>query len=265
MKIVAALNVHTDPTMVIDTLESIHQWMTSNVLLVVDEAGWDQFANFKYKDTKVEKGFYHHYYRCPYKNVTLSLKRMYQHWPNADWYCYIEYDCLVTSNLFMEDLAAAKKRGVWLLANDVRRNNHGGLPPLIKELLKKSPSPLVTMLGCCVFYRKEFIKKLNDEFIDKFLELTRDFPPGYFPDFHGYALEEELYPTLAEFYGGKVEELAAWDGFNWRGKFDKYLMRHPLTITQKDVRPSACIIHPLKQYNDPVRTYYRNKRNKKKK
>lgn len=264
MQIATALNVHNDKDLVKDTLDSILTYMTKDIVMIVDAAGWEHFENFKYNNIIVEKGYWHQYYRCPYKNVSLCLKRLYELFPQADWYCYIEYDCLVTSDLFKGDLLSAQKNNIWLLANDIRYCQHH-LPPMFNEILNSETNPVVVMLGCCVFYHKNFIKKLNQSFLSKFLQVTEHFAPGWFPDFHGYALEEEIFPTLALHYGGQVQELAGWDGFSWRGKYQKFPMRHPNPILPTDITPAASIIHPLKKLDNPIRKHYQKIRGKFKK
>lgn len=262
MKVSAVLHVHNHPALVEDTLDSIYLWMTNQIHVIVDEAGWHNFSEFKYKDVELEKGFFHNIHRCPYKNVALSLKRVYEKWPDSDWFCYIEYDCLVISDLFMKDLKHFKNRA-WLLANDIRVPGHT-LPPMFTDLLGKPLWPGHIMLGCCVFYHRDFLKKLHEEFFGKFLEQVKDFPPGFYPDFRGYALEEEMFPSLAAFYGGRVEQLAAWKG-GPIGNFTRYPMRHPEVIYPYLVTPLTSIIHPLKNYDDPIRVHFRRLRSKLKK
>lgn len=260
MKIAATMNVHAYPKLVTDTLESIKLWMTDRIHITVDAAGWDYFSDFDFDGIKPQIGVYHNFWKSPHRNVCLALKRVYEAWPNMQWYCYIEYDCLVTSNFFIEDLNSAWKRGVWILANDHRTANVA-LPPEMLKITNIPVTPIHTVLGCCVFYRCDFLKRLHQErFFDRFIDLTEPFDPGVFPDFHDHAFEETLFPSLAVHYGGKVEELAAWKG-RWRGRAERFPMRCPNAITAGEISPAASIIHPLKSYDDPIRDHFRVIRN----
>jgi hypothetical protein len=258
MDIAVAMIAHDFPDVLQDTLDSIKTWMTDKVHITVDASHWNSFKNFFHP---VELGFHHNYFRSPYKNVALSLKRTYEKFPDVDWICYCEYDCLVASNLFEKELKDAKKRGIWVLANDVRIRNHS-LPPLFRKIFDKDIGPTYINLGCCVFYRNQFIEKLVEtDFFNKFFELTKEFNQGYFPDFFEHALEENLFGTLASYYGGGVEELASWAG-SWRGLWQKYPMRAPEEIPLQDISVSTTIIHPLKRYDNPIREHYRKMRAK---
>jgi hypothetical protein len=198
--------------------------------------------------------------------VTLGLKEAANLWPDVDWYCYLEYDCLVGSNQFEKDLAIAESMGVWCLGNDHRVGNYKF--PLLEAMLKTQFKESHYLLGCCVFYKQEFIKKLKEiNFFERFLYLTNDFSQGYFPGYEeqgGYDLTEHLYPTLASHFGGKVAQFAAWsrkEGKWAGGNFGKYPFRFQPELHPEEHYPEAVIMHPLKGYDHPVREFHRKKRN----
>ena len=78
-----------------------------------------------------------------------------------------------------------------------------------------------------------------------------------------YCFGEHLYPTLADKFGGKVEQFAWWnDQFRfWRGNFQKYPMRGGPELDPKleDFR-GATIMHPLKKHDHPIREIRRLER-----
>jgi hypothetical protein len=271
--IVAILNIHGYPRVVLDTIDSIRTHMTNNILLVSDGAAWENLSKISW-GTIIVKGFYHNYNRSPYKNVILGFKEATEKWEKADWYVYIEYDCLVVSDSFLSDLDSS-----WCLANDYRDKSHRFTSyclPVLNEITGVSIDCSQYVLGCCVFYSGKFIRTLrNTDFFSKFIKRTAEFEKGWFPDYKGYAFEETLLPSLVTHFGGTIKQLAAWKGSadkilhpdmsRWNGRGDKYPMRFRPEIQPSEVHPNATIIHPVKEYNSPIREHYRETRTRIKK
>jgi len=258
MKLATIINVHGNTELVQDTLDAVRTWVTEDVLLVVDGAKWDEWgAGLEVPAYKL-RGFFHGVPKSPYRNVTLALMTAHQQWPKADWYCYSEYDVLFTSSAFKEDLASAADRGVWCIGNDLRTQNFKF--PFLEKMLKTQFDESKYLLGCCVFHHGDFIRKLHSEgFFNKFLNWTNIFSQGHFPDYEeqgGYDVAEHLYPTLANHYGGKVEQFATWHHSHgmWQGNFRKYPMRwQPEIDPQQEDFPEASIVHPIKDLDHPIR------------
>ncbi len=270
MKIATLLNIHDDSDVVLDTIESIKTYMTNDILVITDgAASWKEKPTRKGANILVPKetlvvptsqleGFYHGCSKSPFRNMTLGLKVLRETW-DADWYCYMEYDCLVASDEFKEDLAKAKDN-IWVLGNDYRQANYD--LPLVEKAIKMKIKETHILLGCCVFFSRRYIQKLyKRDFFNRFLMLTncfQDTVPGL--DEQGaYDLGEILYPTLAVCLGGKVQQLAACnDHVGWTGNAERYPMRFRPEIVAEF--PDASIIHPSKSYDHPIRAYYREKR-----
>lgn len=259
--------------MVSDTLDSIRMFMTKDVLVITDGAAhWkpkrlkkeaevlrrhDPFEGRSLDAHRVE-GFYHARSRGPFRNLTLGLKTLAENW-NADWYCYIEYDCLVASDDFKGDLENAGRRGVWAIGNDHRCANYR--MPLLEKVVGPIGESHV-LLGCCNFFHADFVRELvSRDFFSKFLCLTNCFRETV-PDFDeqgAYDFGEVVYPTLAAHYGGKVDHFAHYnDMLGWSGNAERYPMRFRPDIDADF--PDASIIHPLKNYDDPIRAYHRERR-----
>jgi hypothetical protein len=77
-----------------------------------------------------------------------------------------------------------------------------------------------------------------------------------------YDLSEFMYPTLAVKYGGKVAELACWKDPSWVGNYEQYPMRFRPEITIEDHYVAACVMHPVKDIENPIRMFHRKLRNK---
>lgn len=267
MKIAAIVSTHGSPDVTMDTVASVNYYMTNDVVLLVDGAGWHHFYP-KYSDNVcMLKGLYHNYPRSPYRNIVLGLMSAAKQWPDHDWYTYIEYDALVGSSSFKKDLELAAKSGVWLLGNDYREKQTVKFP-LIELMLKTKFEEVVYLLGAVLFYHKNFIKKLMaDNFLDRFLFYTNEFKNGFFPGYVGpaaYDLIEHLMPTLAKHWGGKVCQLAKWSqkfGTWVGGNYRRYPIRWQpdLFFVEHEYLQSA-IMHPLKTFDHPVREFHRTKR-----
>lgn len=261
-EIAVVLNAHENSSVFRDTLESVmHHW-TDRVLVVNDAKNSGQFGD-DVPASKLE-GFYHGKGSAPYRNVCLGLMKAWDEWRGrADWFCYMEYDCLVGSDRTKEHLAKATEKGVWLLGNDHRREFRS-IPFL--ERFEKGTLDLHYMLGCCLFLSNDFMAALSDaDFFERFLQFTNfnmDEPRYLFPDGRTepvYDVGEFLYPTLAVRYGGRVAELACWEGRSWRGDGGNYPMRFRPDLDEGQYT-EACVMHPLKSYDGLARAYHRTKR-----
>ena len=263
MKIATVLNVHADPKCIIDTLDSIFTYMTEDVIVVVDGAKW---ADFKDVDLPVTtlSGFRHGCFKAPYRNVALGLKSVTEMYPTHDWYCYIEYDALVASSRFKENLKMADEKDVWMLGNDGHVDDKE--MPLIESLVGGKFKSIYYLIGCCQFFGKKFIDKLRGiNFFERFLHLTNDFSAGYFPKYEGYDISEHMYPTLCRHFGGNVGVFATYDygKHDWHGAYEYFPIRwKPELDPESDSFPHASIMHPLKEFDHPFRKEHRERRKK---
>lgn len=271
MKISSVVLTHAHPELTRDTVNSIKDFVGSQVLVLVDEIGWEDFKKFP----NAEKGFLHAHKKSPYRNYALGLKKLYEQWPNSDWFLYTEYDCVFVSDKFKEELKAAEERKAWLVGVDLRRFPFQ-FPKLFEIIEQPTPKYSYYFLGCCHFHSGPFIRKLAElNFFDKFLEATKTYEKGKFPGYDRYAFEEELWPTLATALGGNLYELSCWksnerqeyqlplsdpiayyagkDHDTWRGKFRKYPIRNAPEIKSYEIYPEASIVHPLKELDCTVR------------
>jgi len=253
--IATVLNVHNNPKLVLDTIDSIRTWMTEEILMVVDNAGWKEMSKHEFPAYMVQ-GFWHNYVKSPYRNIVFGLMQAHLKWPEADWYCYMEPDVLVASDAFKRDLKAAEYYNYWCVGNDARQQTFK--LPFLEKIIKDKLADFNYLLGCCVFHKNDFIKKLHEEnFFERFLMYTNEFTKGYFPDYEeqgGYDLAEHLFPTLATYYGGKVGGFATWDrhSFKWtKGQSKKYPMRWQPELEFEDSFKEASILHPVKEYDNP--------------
>ncbi len=267
MEITAILNTHGQRETTLDTAISIKHYMTDQILLVVDEAGWSYFDDIK--SISVLKGFYHNFDRNPYRNIILGLKMAASMWPKTDWFCYLEYDCLVGSSVFKKDLDIAEKQNVWLAGNDYRTEEENKVSLIfVEKMFNMKFSQIDYLLGACLFYHADFIKKcLEEDFFEKLLSYTNDFKDGFVPGYEGPAawdFVEHLMPTLATHWGGKVKQFAKWDqkARHWKGNFQRYPMRwQPDLFDVEHEYLNAAMMHPVKKYDHPIREFHRDKRN----
>ena len=269
MEITAIIHTHGKPEVTWDTVDSVKQYMTDQILVLVDEAGWDQFDLSK-ATTSMLKGFYHGYYKAPYRNIIMGLLAAAKNWPNSDWYAYVEFDALIGSSAFKNDLVLAEKQNVWVIGNDYRDKQTVQFP-LVELMLKTKFKEIVYLLGSVLFYHKNFIKKCMEEnFFERFLHYTNDFKNGFFPDYTGKAawdLIEHLMPTLAKHWGGEVQQFAKWSSkLGWiSGNYRRYPIRwQPDLFFVEEEYLQASIMHPLKDIDHPVRKFHRDKRIRKK-
>lgn len=262
MNIAVVINTHGAVDTLNDTIDSVKYWLTDQILVVIDGKAKYDFADVKIPAHSII-GFNHGFYKAPYRNITLGLMTAAKTW-SCDWYCYMEYDCLVASDQIIETLTSLPL-DVWCVGNDKRFDNMK--LELLELMLKTKFVQSGYFLGCCVFYRGDFIRKLaTDDFFNRFLCLTNDFMNGFFPGFEeqgGYDLSEHLYPTMALHYGGKLHQLASWNRnlCCWSGDFQHFPLRWQPDLTiDDDPYRSACLLHPLKDYDNPIRSFHRLKR-----
>ncbi len=262
MNIAVVLNAHENSPVFKDTLESVTHFWTDKVLVVVDAKGWSQFSN-EDRLLKME-GFYHGRSSSPHRNVCLGLMKAWETWGGtADWYCYMEYDCLVGSSETKAHLYEADRKGVWLVGNDYRTDPRS-IPFL--ESFEKASLPLHYFLGCCLFFSREFMSSLaSRDFFSRFLNFTnfRTESP-FFVDSEGrseqvYDVSEFMYPTLAIKYGGRVAELDCWEDTRWRSGGGKYPMRFRPDLCESPYE-GACVMHPLKSPSCPIRAFHKDRR-----
>ncbi len=260
MRIICVLNAHEAPVL-LDTIDSIRKHLTEDIVVVVDGAKRDCLAGHVVP-ANVVQGFIHGAPKSPYRNTTLGLKMAYQKYPRADWYCYIEYDCLAASAKVKGDLAALPPE-VLCAGNDLRLNPHINLDFAKLVVKKRLPDPTY-LLGCCVFYRHALVSALAaDDIFDRLLWYTNDCSQGYFPLYNGYDVAEHLFPTLAVHYGGEVRGFARYREATgrWEGDSETYPMRWRPDLETSDPHERASILHPLKSLDHPIRKYYRELRN----
>lgn len=262
MRIATIINAHENSPVFRDTLDSVIHYLTKDILVVSDGKNWDQFENSDLPALKLQ-GFYHGKDSAPYRNVCMGLMKAGEIWKDmADWYCYMEYDALVGPGSIREHLKMADDLGFWILGNDHRKDNRR--IPFFDNFQKKKLG-LHYLLGCCVFISRKFMEALqSDNFFGRFLDFTNfhhgsiDFVEEGKNPHPVYDISEFIYPTLAVHYGGKVGEMACWSG-GWRGNYEFYPMRFRPDLVESPF-PYACIMHPLKEHDNPVRAYHREKR-----
>lgn len=262
MEIAAVLNVHSQPDVIRDTIDSILTYLTEKIIVVVDGAAWPSLKYEKFPVGKME-GFYHNIHKSPYRNVALSLKTVTETYPDAQWYCYTEYDVLFASERIKNNLRLAEEKGVWMLGNDGRVDVEA--MPLIQSLVGEKFKSSYYLLGCCQFFHRNFISKLNEiDFFNRFLNLTNGFTDGFFPFYGGYDLSEHMYPTLCRHFGGNIGVFAHYDeNGRWHGAYKHFPVRwRPEIDPETENFPEASIIHPLKTYDHPIREMHRERRNK---
>lgn len=260
MEIAVVINVHSKPNVVMDTIESIRHYMTDDILLVIDGASTD----FKKLELPVKKleGFRHNCPRAPYRNVALGLQTVSEVYPNADWYCYLEYDCLVTSKRFLPNLQLADEKNIWMMGSDGRLDDK--TMPLVSALIGSEFKSIYYLLGACQFFSKKFMTKLNEiDYFNRFLSVTNGFSDGFFPAYTGYDISEHMYPSLARHFGGNVGVFATYDmqAGRWHGSHKVFPIRwKPELDPVTENFPEASIMHPLKSYDHPIRVYHRERR-----
>lgn len=284
MKVATVVLTHGNIPLTTDTVASIEANVGERVLVLVDKPGYPKFQNVKIGNAVVAEGLYHNFNRSPYRNYALGMKMLRELFPDSDWFLYSEYDNLFTSEAFKEDLNLAAGKRAWLVGFDLRRFDFE--TPLLADLIGARPERAYYFLGCCQFHHRDFVNTLyENNFYNKLIDATKDFQQGKFPGYKRYAYEEELWPTLAAHYGGKLYELCCWkkgdqgehqsikvsdprmiyagrEHDNWRGRFKRYPVRNGPEITPEEVLPETSIVHPIKNAEHPIRRMFRDKRKK---
>ena len=253
MNISLLLNTHQNSPVFQDTLDSVLTHVTKDALVIVDGVGWQEFENYECP-ASVMCGFRHGVRKSPYRNMALGMKMMSEKWPESDWFCYSEYDVLFASDKFKANLKAAEEKEIWMMGNDGHIDDKE--MPLIESMLGGKFRSYYYLLGCCQFFHKNFIKKLNEiEFFDRFLGLTNQFTEGQMPGYSAYDVSEHLYPSLCRQFGGNIGVFASYDERGqWHGHYRSYPMRFtPQINAETENFPEATIIHPVKDYDHPIR------------
>jgi len=281
MKIATVLNCHEESDLLLDTLDSIRLFLSKDILLVSDGSSEDNFESINY--TYKLKGFSHNSSKAPYKNVILGLMKAWEIWgENVDWYCYTEPDCLFAANNIAQDL---KKRNSWLIGNNLKKekvdlNFEDNSFPFIGKFLKKEITDTYYMIGCCLFFKKDFLKKLKElDFFEKILNYTNAFNKGHYPKYKGHDISEHLFPTLAWHLGGGLGEFANLSvPEHPTGNHEKYKIKFGGSFTyifndklNKSTNgdlgtddfescKKSYVMHPIKEFNNPIRKYHRSLR-----
>ena len=159
----------------------------------------------------------------------------------------------------------AVERDIWMIGVCGRVDEHS--MPLVSSMLEKPLTGCYYLLGCCLFFHKDFIKKLLEiDFFNRFLNLTNGFEKGCFPSYEGYDISEHMYPTLCRHFGGNIGVLSSYDeSGEWHGSAKYFPVRWRPDIDESDPYKEASILHPLKEYSSPVRDYHRKIRKQMKK
>lgn len=261
MELSFVVQVHSNPDIIIDTVGSIFEYATQNVLLLINGSAWDDLKDIDLAVSKV-KGFRHDVPKAPYRNVALGLQMAYQNWPESDWFCYTEYDALFASDRFKHNLKMAEEKDVWMLGNCGRVDECQ--IPLVESMIGERFRSVYYLVGCCHFFHRKFMQKLDEiDFFERFLFLTNSFSEGYFPAYTGYDISEHVYPTLCRHFGGNVGVFATWDELKeeWHGAYEYFPMRwQPELDPATELFPNASILHPLKTFDHPVRVFHRERR-----
>ncbi len=245
------MNTNKESDITNDTIDSIDQFITNNIIVITDAK--TENLNIEYP---LIKGFSVNQ-KTLYKNVALGLDTLYKLYPDSEWYGYMEYDCLVTSNHILSTLDKAKESDVWLLGCDGRVDFEP--LPLIEEIIGEKILHRYKMLGCCLFFHHDFLQKLNEiNFFTKLLEKTSIVEE--IVGFKGYDFSEHVYPSLVRHYKKQLGVLSYWFENSWHGNYRRYPMRFRPYLTEDDDFPEACILHPIKEFNHPIRKKRRAER-----
>ncbi len=262
MQIATIMNVHNNPALVRDSLDAIEKYVGNKNVILVDGLGVHDFRGLDW-DVSFVRGFNHGSSRAPYRNVALGLSMVVEKYPDVDWYVYCESDVLFTSKRYQTNLEMAAERNVWMLGNDGRV--HYEPMELIAAMFKTTFSNGYYLLGCCQFFHRQFIQKLQEkDFFNRFLHLTGSFDGKTFPKFNGWDISEHMYPTLCRHLGGNIGVFASYDSEKnqWHGAYEYFPMRWtPEINADTEFFKDASVIHPMKELDHPLRTYYRNLRN----
>ena len=255
------LNSHKNSKILLDSINAIEKYLTDDFMIIFDQDYAKDFDNLKYKKIC---GFSNSSDKIagmksatPYRNVAMGLYELYKKNENSDWYGYMEYDCLVTSEQLLIDLSRSKD--FYFIGSNFR--NYEGKVPFFEKIVGSELNDIFYSLGCCFFINSQFMKKLiSENFFNKFLELTNYFNNRnvYIENenkkYYIYDLSELLYPTLAVHYGGRLLELSNYneDEKVWTNNNYKLRFRPNIQSPSSD----DCLIHPSKKMNE-LRNHYK--------
>lgn len=246
MEIASALYTHNDDELCLDTLDSIKMWMTEKVMVVVDEANAHNYKG-KIKDTIVKKGLHHGSSRSTHKNMSFSIEQLYYEWQDVEWYCFMEPDVLILDGGFKKDL-----QGGWIRGTNHRHGPDWELPLLDKIVGRNVPISCY-FLGCIMFLHNQFVKKLVEvNFFKRLMEFTKHYESHVFPDFNGYSFQEEMFPSIANAFMENSDVPLVGH---------RYFCRWPVEVQPDELPPGVSIVHPIKDYNNPIRNHARKIRN----
>jgi len=256
MEIATIVAVHNNPEMAKDTLDSVNAFVGDKTMLIVDAKGWDEYKNFKFGNTIVQKGIFHGVNRSPYKNFCIAFIKSYETWPYADWYLWIEFDVLIISDTFKKDLENAKNHKWSAVGFNHAHHDNSNDHWLVKQILKRDVE-CHKLLGAVTCYSNHTVKSLYElKFYHNVLKLTSHLQGADMPNFTEYAVEEIIFPSAASVFGPVK---------NFEGdKHDlvKYPVRFHTEIKPEECTSLASIIHPIKDPNNFVRQHYARQRKK---
>lgn len=251
MSISIVLNTHKGSDITNDTIDSIKSYLTNDIIVITDAKNKELDL-----DVPLIQGFSVSL-KTLYKNVALGLDTLYKIYPDSDWYGYLDYDCLVTSDYILSTLDKAAEQGIWLLGCDGTVDFEP--LPLIEEIIGAKLENRYKMLGCCLFFHKDFMKQLHSiNFFTKLLEKT-NLVEGVI-GFKGHDISEHIYPTLVRYYGKQLGVMTSWFENEWHGNYKRFPIRFRPVLTEEDNFPESSICHPIKEYDDVIRIARRKER-----
>ena len=259
-----------------DTLESIRKHMTEDVIVLMD--GWSDIE--RHINGRTISGLCQGGSQGSHPNRMFGLSNLLECYPDADWYCWFEYDALVASSGFKQDLHKASDDD-WVLGFCV-----DSIPfdlPVLPVIFKREIKSLTYALGAVLFFRGDFIRQLDRdnmfEWVNNSMTVFQGATQGVVQQLPGVVLANELYDfgeyvmgTLAGGYGKNTISLSHWNQqqYNrhhgaleryWYGDHQKYPIRWEPALTQaENIVGVSSILHPLKEYDNPIREFYRNQR-----
>lgn len=252
MKMAVVVNAHSNPEVIRDTLDSVRAHLSvssgDKLLLMLDGGTHDGLVAQNDFDCEVLRGFKHMCGNSPYRNVCLGLRSLYDGCPDADWYLYMEQDCLITSGVFKDDLQKAGTDvgcfGFWVHQTTRGFSHKEGVP--ILEGLWGGRMNYWWMLGCYFFIRRDILdalKNRKNDFLGRLLVATDGFGrtlPGIDPC---HCVEETLIPSVVASLGKRVCSLAALDK---TAKRYKVVNRPDFLLMDLDLS-AISLVHPTKE------------------
>lgn len=251
MQVAAILNIKDEPPdLVRDAIDAAYHYLTTSIVTVINNQ-CKVFDKIVLPTPKLKA------LNSIYRNKAYGLKHLYEIYPNADWYCFFNPSCLFTSSRVLENLKLADVNNVWVLGASGHVDSLS--LPLLDDLLHTSlEKSSYFLLGCCQFLHRLLVSKLYEiDFFDSFLVATNEFDYN-FPGYIGNDLSEHLYPTLARYFGGNVGVFSTYNENQWHGSYQIFPIRAAPEI--EDDFPEASIIHPLNDFNHPIRIRRRKDR-----